>query len=119
MEDPADEPAYRPLLEEAGFALVLRERSWHEHRLFKPVAAMPDANLHVFGPGCPEPVRHRLLREWLIAHPDDRDAYAAAKRDAAARLHAGGGGTGMDYNQLKEPFLRELLDRVFRAHGLL
>jgi GrpB-like predicted nucleotidyltransferase (UPF0157 family) len=118
LVDPTDEAAYRPPLESAGFVLVHRERAWHEHRLFVSTAPLPDAHVHVFGPDSPELVRHRLLRDWLIAHPDDRAAYAAIKRAAAARTNAGGG-TGMAYNQVKEPFLRDLLDRVFRAHGLL
>ena len=29
--------------------------------------------------------RHLLLRDWLRTHPEDRDLYAAAKRDLAAR----------------------------------
>ena len=59
-----------------------------------------------------------LLRDWLREHPEDRDAYAAAKRAAADGLRTGGGGSGMDYNELKAPTIREILDRVFRAHGL-
>jgi GrpB-like predicted nucleotidyltransferase (UPF0157 family) len=119
VADSADESAYRPQLEAAGFALMLREPAWHEHRVFIPADGAQRANVHVFSAGCAEIVRHRLLRDWLIDHADDRDAYAAAKRQASAVINAEGGGTGMDYNAVKEPFIRDLLDRVFRANGLL
>ena len=117
VADSTDESRYRPQLEAAGFALVLRERAWHEHRMLTHDA--PHANLHVWRPDCPEAVRHVLLRDWLREHPQDRDAYAAAKRAAADRLRTGGGGLVVDYNELKAPVIREILDRVFHAHDLL
>jgi hypothetical protein len=30
-----------------------------------------------------------------------------------------GGGTGMEYNRHKQPVVREIYDRMFRAHGML
>ena len=115
VADPRDESTYVPDLEVAGFRLRVREPGWHEHRLF--VVDNPRANVHVFGPDSPELVRHRLLRDWLIAHPDDRDLYAAAKRDAAVASNNAGEDV-IAYNQRKQPVIRELLDRTFRAHGL-
>lgn len=116
--DPADEASYVPALVAAGFVHRIREPWWHEHRLLK--YDDPDTNLHVFGPDCPEVIRHRMFRDWLLDHPDERDSYAAAKRRAAAEMNARpGGGTGMDYNRHKEPVVREIYDRMFRAHGML
>src|SRR5215475_5776519 len=79
--DSADEDAYLPILENAGYVLRVREPNWHEHRYFKG----PDTNinLHVFSPGCPEVTRHRVFRNWLRAHDDDRDRYDAVKRELA------------------------------------
>jgi GrpB-like predicted nucleotidyltransferase (UPF0157 family) len=68
----------------------------------------------VFGPDCPEVIRHRMFREWLSTHADDRALYQQAKRTAAP-----GGGTVMDYNARKEAVVREIYDRLFRAAGLL
>lgn len=48
----------------AGLQFILREPEWHEHRFF--VCADPAANVHVFGAGCPEVVRHRMFRDWLV-----------------------------------------------------
>ena len=116
VADSRDEAAYVPALEAEGFWLRMREPGWHEHRLL--YADDPFANLHVFGPGSPEVVRHRMFRDWLVEHADDRERYAAAKRMAAADANAGGEST-MDYNQRKEPVVRDLLDRMFRAQGFL
>ena len=90
VADSTDESRYVPQLEAAGFTLVLRERAWHQHRLL--THETPRANLHVWSPDCPETVRHALLRDWLREHPEDREAYVAAKRTAADRLRTGGGG---------------------------
>ena len=118
VADPADEPAYIPDLQAAGFVHRIREPWWHEHRLLR--YDDPVAFLHVFGPDCPEVIRHQMFRAWLCDHPDDFAAYAEAKRAAAAEMNARpGGGTGMDYNRHKAPVVREIYDRMFRAHGLL
>lgn len=116
VADSAREDSYVPALEAAGFQHVIREPWWHEHRVLKHDS--PTAHLHVFSPGSPEVVRHRMFRDWLAQNPEDRASYAEAKRRAAAASN-GAGGTMQDYNALKEPVLREIYDRMFRAHGLL
>jgi GrpB-like predicted nucleotidyltransferase (UPF0157 family) len=115
VDDPRDEDAYVPALATAGFRLKLREPGWHEHRML--TSQDPLTNLHVFGPDCPEVVRHRMFREWLLTHPEDLALYQQAKVDAAERT--GPDETGMDYNARKEPVIVEIYDRMFRAHGLL
>ena len=86
VADPADEGAYIPDLEALGYVHWLTEPEWHQHRLLKQLNE-PRVHLHVFGPDCPEMVRHQMFRDWLIAHPEDRRRYAAAKRAADARTH--------------------------------
>lgn len=115
VADPADEAAYLPALEAAGFRLVIREPAWHEHRALKHDD--PDANLHVFGPDCPEVTRHRIFRDWLVAHPSDRRRYAEIKLAAASETTRRGG-IVTDYNRLKEPVIRDIYDRAFAHHGL-
>lgn len=51
----------------AGLQFMLREPEWHEHRFFVYDEEEPVANVHVFGPGCPELVRHQIFKEWLLA----------------------------------------------------
>ena len=116
VADPADEPSYIADLVAAGFSHRIREPWWHEHRLL--VQDVPRVVLHVFGPDCPEVIRHLMFRDWLRSHPDDRERYAATKRTAAAATNAMGG-HGMDYNARKQEVVREIYDRMFRAHGLL
>jgi GrpB-like predicted nucleotidyltransferase (UPF0157 family) len=83
VPDSADEPAYVPDMEAAGYVLRIREPEWFEHRLFKG----PDTNinLHVFSAGCSEVDRMLLFRDWLRTNEADRELYMAAKRDLAAR----------------------------------
>ena len=111
VADPRAEEAYVPPLVRLGYTLTVREPSWHEHRLLR--LAEPRVNLHVFGPDCPELVRHRMFRDWLRAHPEDRARYEEAKRAAVP-----GGGSVMDYNARKEETIRAIYDRLFRAAGM-
>lgn len=83
VADPADEPAYAPALEEAGYRLRIREPAWHMHRLFK--GPETDLNLHIFAEDCPEIDRMLAFRDRLRTNDDERDLYAAAKRDLAGR----------------------------------
>lgn len=51
-------------------------------------------------------------------HPEDRDRYAAVKYEAAAASREAGE-TMQDYTDRKSSVIREVLDRAFRAEGLL
>ena len=112
VADPRDEDAYVPPLERLGYVLTVREPSFHEHRCLR--LANPRANLHVFGPDCPENIRQRMFRDWLRAHPEDRALYEAAKLAAVP-----GGGNVMDYNARKQKVIREIYDRIFRAAEMI
>ena len=95
VADPADESAYVPALVAAGFVHTVREPWWHDHRMLR--YSDPTTHLHVFGPDCPEVIRQRMFRDWLIDHPEDGEGYAAAKRAAAEEMNTRpGGGTIMD-----------------------
>lgn len=123
VADPDDEADYVPALESLGLVHWLTEPDWHRHRLFKMLTE-PRVHVHVFGPDCPELVRHRMFRDWLTDHEDDRERYASAKRAALAAVHGQGAdhgtlGSGMRYNAVKQPVVREIYERMFRAAGLL
>lgn len=81
--DSADENAYVPPLESAGYVLRIREPDWYEHRMLKG----PDTNvnLHVFSRGCPEIDRMLVLRDWLRTNQSDRELYAHTKRELAQK----------------------------------
>jgi len=93
----------------AGYRLTIREPEWFEHRLFKG----PDTNinLHVFTAGTPEIARMLRFRDWLRAHDDDRDYYAAAKRGLAGRewLHV------QHYAEAKTAVVQEIMARADAA----
>ncbi|MBM0275478.1 GrpB family protein [Micromonospora sp. STR1s_6] len=107
LEDTADESRYIPALEGIGYRLVLREPWWHGHRML--VGPAEDINLHVWPRGAPEPIRHRLFRDWLRSHPDDRELYAATKRSLARdTVHRAG-----DYSLAKNEFIDRILAGTF------
>ena len=73
----ADENAYAPPLQAAGYVLCISEPHWYEHRLFN--GPDTDINLHVLSSGCPEIDRMLMFRDWLRSNPADRDLYARTK----------------------------------------
>ncbi len=111
LADSADEAAYLPLLEGAGYRLVIREPDWHEHRGFKG----PDTNinLHVWTLGSPEAQRHVIFRDWLRKDEQDRERYGALKLELATRdfayLH--------EYNNAKAPLIHAIYARALEAQG--
>ena len=83
VTDSADETAYVPLLEAAGYRLDVREADWYEHRMFK--GPDTDINLHTFSVACPEVDRMLAFRDWLRVSPADRQLYARTKLDLAQK----------------------------------
>jgi GrpB-like predicted nucleotidyltransferase (UPF0157 family) len=116
VADPDREQDYLPALETIGFRLVIREPWWYRHRAL--VADEPRCNLHVFGFESPEPVRHRIFRDWLRGNPADLERYAAVKRQAASEAN-GRGEHVMQYNARKQQVIRDIYRKAFAAAGLL
>jgi GrpB-like predicted nucleotidyltransferase (UPF0157 family) len=83
VADTADEAAYGPDMEAAGYRLRIREPDWFQHRLFKGPGA--DINLHVFSAGCEETRRMLAFRDHLRTDAVDRERYLRAKQELAAR----------------------------------
>lgn len=116
VPDITKETVYVARLEAAGFHFLLREPAWHQHRFFCHYE--PAANLHVFGPDAAEPVRHRIFRDWLRSHPDDREVYAEAKR-GAMRESIQSGENMMQYTAKKDAVVRGILLKAFRSLGYI
>jgi GrpB-like predicted nucleotidyltransferase (UPF0157 family) len=83
VQDSADEAAYVPALEAAGYSLRIREPDWFEHRLLK--GPDTDVNVHVFSASCEEVDRMLLFRDRLRGNAADRRLYAEKKRELAGR----------------------------------
>jgi GrpB-like predicted nucleotidyltransferase (UPF0157 family) len=107
VADTADESRYVPALEQFGYCLVLREPWWYGHRML--VDSAEDVHLHVWPQGAPEPVRHRLLRDWLRSHPEDRELYASTKR----RLARDTADHPSDYTLAKSGVIDDIYTRIF------
>jgi GrpB-like predicted nucleotidyltransferase (UPF0157 family) len=106
VADSADEGAYAPLLEAAGYSLHISEPDWYEHRLFKGPDS--DINLHVFSAGCPEIERMIKFRDWLRSNAADRERYECVKCSLAAQEW----NSVQDYADAKTAVVAEILARV-------
>lgn len=82
VPDSADESAYLPQLEAAGYVLRVREPDWNEHRMFR--TPEQDVHLHIYSDGCPEVKRIVNFRDRLRRNIDDRRRYEQTKRELAA-----------------------------------
>ncbi|MFD9909002.1 GrpB family protein [Streptomyces sp. NPDC059063] len=111
VPDSADEPSYVPALEGLGFALVIREPEWYEHRVLRKHYANEPAeyaNLHVLSAGCPEADRMLLFRDRLRTHSGDRELYAATKRSLARRTWE----YTQNYADAKSEVVADILERA-------
>lgn len=106
----ADEPAYVPALEGAGYRLRIREPDWHEHRLLKGPEV--DVNLHVFSAGSLEIERLLLARDRLRSHPEERELYAETKRQLASRTWK----YVQDYADAKSAVIEAIIARARSGH---
>lgn len=106
VPDSADEPAYVPDLEAAGYRLVIREPEWFEHRVFK--GPDTDVNLHTFTARASEIDKMLLFRDWLRSHDDERERYQLAKLELATKRWA----VTQDYADAKTDVVHEILARA-------
>jgi GrpB-like predicted nucleotidyltransferase (UPF0157 family) len=79
----ANEPAYLPQLEAAGYVLRVREPDWNEHRMFR--TPEKEVHIHIYSAGCPEIERNLTFRDRLRRNIDDRSRYERTKRELAAK----------------------------------
>ncbi|MGB6941409.1 MAG: GrpB family protein [Bryobacteraceae bacterium] len=108
VSNSADESAYLPAPESAGYTLRIREPNWYEHRMFKGPDTDVNLNLHVFSLSCPEVERMLLFRDWLRGNPADRDLYARTKSALAQQEweHV------QNYADAKTAVIEEILTRA-------
>ena len=83
VKDSADESAYLPQLEGAGYVLRVREPDWNEHRMFR--TPEEDVHVHAYSDGCAEIQRLLVFRDRLRRSGDDRRRYEQAKRALATK----------------------------------
>lgn len=83
VQDSADESAYLPQLEAAGYRLRVREPDWNEHRMFRTPER--DVHVHVYSTGCSEIQRNLIFRDRLRRDIEDKNRYEQVKRKLAEK----------------------------------
>lgn len=83
VADPAEESAYVPDLETAGYTVAIHEPKRYGHRVLRGTEI--NLNLHVFAHGCEKAERMLRLRDHLRADAGARTRYAAVKKALAER----------------------------------
>ena len=111
VDDSGDETSYAPALERAGYVLRVREKDFHEHRMFR--TATKDVHVHVYSPDSPEIDRYLLLRDRLRANKEDRKLYARTKRELAERDWP----SMQHYAEAKTEIIEEILVRAAEARS--
>jgi GrpB-like predicted nucleotidyltransferase (UPF0157 family) len=106
VDDSADESAYVPALEQAGYELRIREPNWFEHRLLRTPER--DVHVHVFTVGCEEVTRMVAFRDHLRTDDADRALYESTKRDLARRDWP----TGQHYADAKTDVVEAIMARA-------
>ncbi len=109
VHDSADEAAYVPDLEAAGYVLQFREPAWYEHRFLRD--RHPDVQIHVFTAGSPEVTRMLAFRDRLRTRPEERELYERTKRELAARRWD----YVQDYADAKSAVVEEIISRSGRS----
>jgi len=111
VSDVSDEDAYVPAL--ATIGLQLRSRD-DLHRYFRPFAGQPrEVHVHVCAAGSAWEREHLLFRDYLRAHPEARDAYADAKREALEVWSD----DRLAYTEAKAEVILAILDAAQRDNG--
>ena len=99
--DSADEAAYLPDLEAAGYQLQFRETEWYEHRFLRDAGVQ----VHVFSVGAAEVERMLLFRDVLRNRSEERELYERTKRELAARRWA----YVQDYADAKSSVIEDII----------
>ncbi|GAA4897747.1 GrpB family protein [Streptomonospora salina] len=106
VPDPAEESAYVPALEGAGYAVAHRDSEAAGRRLLRG----PDVNtdVHVYGPHAAAAGLMLLFRDRLCADPADRERYQRVKLELAQRRWE----SVQEYTEAKSGTVAEILDRA-------
>ncbi|MGF6822720.1 GrpB-like predicted nucleotidyltransferase (UPF0157 family) [Microbacterium sp. ZKA21] len=96
-------------LEEAGWRIGSGVRT-HPVLVFEP-DGIRTRIAHFFPAEQWDDANQRILRDWLLSHPEDAARYQAAKEAAAAAGRA-------RYNAGKTAVIQEIVDRARAARGL-
>jgi DNA-3-methyladenine glycosylase I len=105
VADESDSGSYRPRLESDGVGLRYQEPGWS---FFRPMEPPRIFHVHVTGSGSDRERAQLLFVDYLRAHGEHRDAYAALKAELADRFPD----DRVAYSMAKTAFIVETLRRA-------
>lgn len=108
----ADLGRHRPALEARGWQIGSGVRS--HPVMILTACERRVAIAHFFAAADWETVNQRILRDWLLGHPDDAARYERAKESAVVAAQEGTAA----YNEAKTAVIQEIVDRARAARGL-
>jgi GrpB-like predicted nucleotidyltransferase (UPF0157 family) len=108
----ADLERHRPALEAKGWQIGSGVRS--HPVMILTAGERRVAIAHFFAAADWETVNQRILRDWLLGHPDDVVLYEQAKESAVVSAQEG----TTAYNEAKTAVIQEIVDRARAARGL-
>lgn len=111
VADSADEDAWLPAMEGAGYVLRVREPEFEEHRMFRTPEL--DVHVHVLSDGSPEIERYLRFRDALRAAPHLRARYQTLKLTLAAQDWS----DMTAYAQAKSDLVEAIVDWSMRTDG--
>lgn len=76
------------------------------------------ANVHVWPQKCAEAERHRIFKEYLIEHVEDRELYAKVKRECS-EASTKGGESMQEYTDRKNGVIAQIMERAVQRLRLL
>ncbi len=103
---------HRPSLEAAGWKRASAVRT--HPVMIRESDGIRTAIAHFFTAGEWDAVNQRILRDWLLEHPEDADRYARVKREAVDAAARGSSA----YNAAKTGVIQDIVDRARAARGL-
>lgn len=91
--------------QQGTFALDPETRLYFKKR---SAAGVRTHQLHVYEPDHPVAFAHLLFRDYLRAHPEEAERYAALKRELAERFHT----DRLAYNDAKTTYVKAVIAKA-------
>lgn len=114
VRDVCDRSSFVPALESIGYThFRFPELDIDDYLVFVPANGSNTEHIQVCQVGSHQELRHLAVRDFLRSRPEERDAYARVKREAAIAAN----GERAVYSKGKDAFVHALEERALASHA--